>query len=987
MSFSNSLFPGPVRTGDTPRVDNTIHHQDLTYFYSGGRLYYYDRNCNVYQEDGFCIHISPSPLDRSPLGRFPLDPPPLDPDFYIRETPYNFDAQRNLVTRGEDGLLQPVHTWKGHPNNPSMVFGLDPDHPVVSFTPFGLEPMTGATSQSSNLRSSAETATLDFRQGVSSQNSSRPLSFNPVEPDFASMMPEWPKETEEKQKADTDPGKGDDHRCSFCGRLFKRPSTLKDHLSVHTGIKRHECPFQGCRKTFSTRNNMRRHFSTHRAGRLEAYELAGSGASSSGSGRPLDKIRPTCRSSFVDGGYPTTPPADPLLDLLNNPFEQPLLPLGSVSPFIALTIQSHHCLTYQRETNPSRIRIGHNTILTQICQNLVDNGCSDMSSKIAHIDTHPIVNGELSDLYQGKLTNQTVVAVKYLRPPANGGNRVDKTLKHTAHELFVWSLMEHHNVLNLLGFIMSPGKLALVIPWVQYRSLLSYIKENIEVDCCDLCSQIAEGLSYVHDLGITHGDLKGDNVAVSEDGTAKITNFAGATMRREFSIVFTTTKNLHYSIRWAAPELFSGISGPEADVYALGMTILEALTGDVPHKNRGDLAIIHAVMVRKELPVRPLHIMPPNSKKGNALWGMLQSCWSYEPASRPRVGDVRDVLRGIQLGDLDVARLDALPMEVEDLPLNPPNIIATQPSIGFGSYSTSCISGAALQGENLTADDNQAGLTANDATMELTTHPELTIRRDTDLSTIINYLVDNGCADVTSQLMNIAEHSKFSGKQSDIYQAQLRDGTAVAVKCLRDLTNSSYGPNKVLKHTAHELYTWSISSHPNILGLIGLAIVRDKLAMVAPWMRYGSLSAYMNANSEADRCNLCSQIAGGLAYMHTLGIAHGDMKGDNVVVSQEGIAKITDFGCATMKREFPVTFTATESLQYSIRWAAPEMFLEDGSSSFETDVYAFGMTILVSILLIISKYPAYSNFIQISNHLNRRYLVATFPIGSGATWR
>ncbi|CAE6420532.1 unnamed protein product [Rhizoctonia solani] len=442
-----------------------------------------------------------------------------------------------------------------------MVFGLDPDHPVVSFTPFGLEPMTGATSQSSNLRSSAEKATLDFRQGVSSQNSSRPLSFNPVEPDFASMMPEWPKETEEKQKADTDLGKGDDYRCSFCGRLFKRPSTLKDHLSVHTGIKRHECPFQGCRKTFSTRNNMRRHFSTHRAGRLEAYELAGSGASSSGSGRPLDKIRPTCRSSFVDGGYPTTPPADPLLDLLNNPFEQPLLPLGSVSPFIALTIQSHHCLTYQRETNPSRIRIGHNTILTQICQNLVDNGCSDMSSKIAHIDTDPIVNGELSDLYQGKLTNQTVVAVKYLRPPANGGNRVDKTLKHTAHELFVWSLMEHHNVLNLLGFIMSPGKLALVIPWVQYRSLLSYIKENIEVDRCDMCSQIAEGLSYVHDLGITHGDLKGDNVAVSEDGTAKITNFAGATMRREFSIVFTTTKNLHYSIRWAAPELFSGISG------------------------------------------------------------------------------------------------------------------------------------------------------------------------------------------------------------------------------------------------------------------------------------------------------------------------------------------------------------------------------------------------------------------------------------------
>jgi hypothetical protein len=46
---------------------------------------------------------------------------------------------------------------------------------------------------------------------------------------------------------------------------------------------------------------------------------------------------------------------------------------------------------------------------------------------------------------------------------------------------------------------------------------------------------------------------------------------------------------------------------------------------------------------------------------------------------------------------------------------------------------------------------------------------------------------------------------------------------------------------------------------------------------------------------------------------------HNDQ--DNVVVSKEGIVKITDFGCATMLRDFPVTFTATESLSYSVRWA------------------------------------------------------------------
>ncbi|CAE6533876.1 unnamed protein product [Rhizoctonia solani] len=205
------------------------------------------------------------------------------------------------------------------------------------------------------------------------------------------------------------------------------------------------------------------------------------------------------------------------------------------------------------------------------------------------------------------------------------------------------------------------------------------------------------------------------------------------------------------------------------------------------------------------------------------------------------------------------------------------------------------------------------------------------------LPTIIERLVEHGCSDVTRQLTKLHDTSEWSGRMSDVYQTRLLDGTRVAVKCLREFKNSENQPDK---HTAHELYTWSMSTHPNVLELIGLAVVRDRLAMVAPWVEYGSLLAYIGANPTADRCNL---VADGLAYMHSLDIAHGDIKGDNVVVSKDGIAKITDFGCATMKREFPVAFTATDSLNYSVRWAAPELFLDDGATNFETDVYALGM--------------------------------------------
>ncbi|ELU39736.1 protein tyrosine kinase domain-containing protein [Rhizoctonia solani AG-1 IA] len=206
----------------------------------------------------------------------------------------------------------------------------------------------------------------------------------------------------------------------------------------------------------------------------------------------------------------------------------------------------------------------------------------------------------------------------------------------------------------------------------------------------------------------------------------------------------------------------------------------------------------------------------------------------------------------------------------------------------------------------------------------------VTIGLSTTLPTIIDRLVDQGCLNITKQLIYGNESHKYSGPLSDVYQARLLSGRLVAVKCLRALSNSESKPEKVFKRTARELYAWSVSTHPNVLEFVGLAVFRDKLAMVAPWMLYGSLLAFIDANPDYDRCRLCTQIAEGLIYIHGLGM-------DNVVVSNEGVAKITDFGSATMRRDFPVAFTATESISYSIRWAAGIR------NNYETDVYALGM--------------------------------------------
>ncbi|KAF8606263.1 kinase-like protein [Ceratobasidium sp. AG-I] len=301
------------------------------------------------------------------------------------------------------------------------------------------------------------------------------------------------------------------------------------------------------------------------------------------------------------------------------------------------------------ELNVTPVVIGCTMSATSMVEHLVRHGCPEVTNllDLQKCGKAPIFGGGFGDIYHGQLHDDKQVAIKCARVFVGSHDESHKMLKRSAHELYVWSKCKHANVAELLGLAQFRDQIAMVSPWMENGSLPDYLARNRSVDRCRLCVQVAEGLNYLHAMGMIHGDVKAANVLISSCGVAKLADF-GNTILQEYTLKFApTTKKNNISLRWTAPELVSenssGVS-KESDVYALGM---EIITGKVPFADKTDHAVMVAIALKKQRPQRPEEFIPPQSSQGDILWALLERCWSVDPIARPKGANVRDTMKTI----------------------------------------------------------------------------------------------------------------------------------------------------------------------------------------------------------------------------------------------------------------------------------------------------------------------------------------------------
>ncbi|EJD34151.1 kinase-like protein, partial [Auricularia subglabra TFB-10046 SS5] len=212
----------------------------------------------------------------------------------------------------------------------------------------------------------------------------------------------------------------------------------------------------------------------------------------------------------------------------------------------------------------------------------------------------------------------------------------------------------HRHVLPFIGTVDTGPQKGLVSLYMRNGNLLQYLKSHSDCDKKKLIIQVAESVDYLHTVaGFVHGDLKCANVLVSDSGDALLGDFGLSTLVEKSELdpaTMTSIRDMN-TARFAAPELLLGSNNPtvkprsktrESDVYAFGMLVLEAITGQPPWSAQNHLSVIQKVG-SAQIPPRPT--LDGIILMSDAWWEMCQRCWSFEPGKRPPMNVILKTLK------------------------------------------------------------------------------------------------------------------------------------------------------------------------------------------------------------------------------------------------------------------------------------------------------------------------------------------------------
>ena len=241
-------------------------------------------------------------------------------------------------------------------------------------------------------------------------------------------------------------------------------------------------------------------------------------------------------------------------------------------------------------------------------------------------DRYEIINkvgtGGMADVYKAKCHRlNRFVAIKILKPEYSNDKSFVSKFRAEAQSV---AGLSHPNIVNVYDVGEENGLHYIVMELVEGITLKRFIerKGKLEIkEALGIGIQIAQGIEAAHEKHIIHRDIKPQNIIISREGKVKVTDFGIAKAASSNTITSNTMGSVHY----ISPEQArGGYSDEKSDIYSLGVTLYEMISGRV---NSVSVALLHI----QEEPT-PLHELEPNVPI--SIDNIVKKCMQKKPERR-----------------------------------------------------------------------------------------------------------------------------------------------------------------------------------------------------------------------------------------------------------------------------------------------------------------------------------------------------------------
>ncbi len=213
------------------------------------------------------------------------------------------------------------------------------------------------------------------------------------------------------------------------------------------------------------------------------------------------------------------------------------------------------------------------------------------------IDNYKILEvigrGGMGVVYKATDLNlQKTVALKMIDPFYA---RNESFLKRFRTEAIALAKLENKNIVGVYALRETDNGIFMVMEYVMAKTVSDWLKEKGPFsinDTVKIIRQLLNAIGHAHKVGVIHRDIKPNNILLCEDGTVKVMDFGLAKLIQEHGEQSTLTQTAG-TLYYMSPEQIKGAKiDNRTDIYSIGMTIYEMLTGRTPfEKDAGEYNI------------------------------------------------------------------------------------------------------------------------------------------------------------------------------------------------------------------------------------------------------------------------------------------------------------------------------------------------------------------------------------------------------------